>query len=655
MSTPPFATLPPANVRLSLGPEEWEACLDAWLTLAELILRLPPSDFSLNASDHGTLPSFLTSFYSELGTFQPDDWTLGTPKAQSLRKACFRIVSRTLLGDAPVPLSLLTFDFLSSFCHAHLRSDALRQLMARWWKKKGDLIAPRLQKQKDIMITALDAKNPESGVELLRKLAPVIHGSSSIGTFFMTGTDFLDALVSAYSHATTDEQKKAIASVLYLGLLASVRTEPPTVSLLSDHLYSLKSHSDKSPPDSSLLADVVTNTSLLTKLRYTVGEKAPDRLLKLLDQLETYRTPSLARAKTRVRRSQSTAKGKQPAPQDELNVHQLSLVTQVQDLFPDLGSGFVLKLLDEYNDDVEQVTAHLLDESLPAHLSGLDRGEQAAIFDMSKHAEVHDLAPRSTPQPPGPFIPDRRNAFDGDELDQIDFDTSRLHIGKRNKSVPSSDQPNKAAIMSALAAFDSDDDERDDTYDVDDVGGTIDNAAPDGEPGPVAKVTKEENDMALFTAYKSAPEIFGRAFDVRKSQARQALKAETSMSDEQIEGWAVMLQRDPKRLKRLEAQTGSFDGRQTELASTAYRGSAGNTETEDSDVAQQSGRGGFRGRARGRGRGRDGRGGGNVAGSSNDSTTANAQRKKEANKSSRANHNRRDQRARKLARGGFPV
>ncbi|CAK1365949.1 unnamed protein product [Cercospora beticola] len=653
MSTPIFAPVPSADLRLSLGPEEWEVCVDAWLTLTESILRLAPSDFSLNASDHGTLPSFLSTFYRELSNLQPADQTLSSAKAGLLRKAAFKIVSRVYLGDAPIPLSLLDFGFLSNFCHANLKALALQKLLTRVWKKKGDLLAPRLQKQKDLVTAALESRNPEDGIRLLTQLAPVMHASIDIASLFMTGSDFLDSLVSAYSHAANDEQKKAVSTVLFLGLTSLPTTEPPKYSLLSDHLYTLKSHGDKSPPNQSLLADVITNTSILLKLRHSLGEKAPERVYKLLDTLETYRTPSLARQKRRARSSRKPAKGKQPAAKAELNVHQMSLVTQVQDLFPDLGSGFVMKLLDEYADNVEQVTAHLLDDSLPPHLASLDRSKEANVHDDSQQAAVDQLVPRSTPPASESHLPDRRNAFDDDELDRLDFDTSRLHIGKRNKSLSAEDQPNKAAILSALAAFDSDDDERDDTYDVEDVGGTVDTTAPDGEPGTAAKVTQEENDMALFSAYRSSPEMFGRSFDVRRGQARSALKKETGMSDEQIEGWAVMLQRDPKRLKRLEAQTSTFTGRQTELTSTAYHGSAGNTETEDSDAAP-GGRGGFQGRGRG-GRGGRGRGrGGSVAGPSSDPSTANAQRKKEANKSSRANHNRRDQRARKMARGGFP-
>jgi activating signal cointegrator complex subunit 2 len=253
-------------------------------------------------------------------------------------------------------------------------------------------------------------------------------------------------------------------------------------------------------------------------------------------------------------------------------------------------------------------------------------------------------------------MPERRNVYDNDELDSLSMDVSRLHFGKKEEISAPAGQTNKSAILSALAAFDADDDERDDTYDAQDVGGSIDNAHPDGEPGQTAKVTQEENDMALFTSYKSSPELFGRTFDVRRGQARAALKAETGMTDEAIEGWAIMLQRDPKRLNRLESQLGAFDGRQGALARTSYRESPGGTETEDSDAP--GGRGGFGGRGRGRGRGgRGGRGGGrggSVAGPSGDASTVAAQRRKEANKGSQANHNRKAQRGKKMARGGFP-
>lgn len=655
MSLSSFAPIPPANVRLSLGPEEWEACLDAWLTLSEMALRVPVTEVETATTKDGSLSNYLVSFYTEVVELKHEDATLKNAKTISMLKINFRLVRRIWTEADSIPPSLLSFDFLSKFGHAHARVPDVavtQQLLNELWKRRSSALTPVLQKHKDAMIMSLDSKYADGVMKSLNQLAPIMHMSFDISAFFMTGSDFIDSLISAYDRSPLDDQKRATSTIVYLGLLSLLKIEPPNLSLLSDDLYSLKSSAEKSP-SSLLLADVVSNSQLVSKIRLSLPSKAPERLSKLLDTLDTYRSSSLTRPKKRKQRAVSRNKGKQrQQPGGALHMHRMSLVTQIQDLFPDLGSGFVLRLLDEYGDDVEQATAHLLEDSLPPHLASLDRTEQAPVYDNDQQTEVDHLAPRSTPPLPNPYIPERRNVFDDDELDQLQLGTSRLYIGKQDKDADAEQQPNKAAILSALAAFDSDDDERDDTYDVEDVGGTVDLAHPDGEPLPATRATQEENDMILFAAFKSTPELFGRTFNVRRSQARQAIKAETHMTDEAIEGWAIMLQRDPKRLKHLESQTGNFDGRQSELPSTSYRESPGGTETEDSDAPQGS-RGGYRGR--GRGRGGRGRGrGGNVAGESNDPATAQAQRRKEANKSSRANHNRRDQRARKMARGGFP-
>jgi activating signal cointegrator complex subunit 2 len=649
MSLPSLAPLPPASVRLSLEPTEWEACLDAWITLAEMHMRT-------RLYTATSVSTFLQSYYHELAHLDLHDATLRSSKADLLRKTAFAL-TRKACSEAGDVEELLQWDFLSDFCRVHVKSTRLPELLANLWRSKPDDLQMILQKRKDALISMLDSASPDVAETTLGQLAPLMRVSPETAVYVMTGTDFVDSLVSGYSKALADKTRKAISMTVYLGLLACVAGESPNFSLLSDHLYTLKSQGEGKPPQQAVVADAVTNTPLLAKLRRTTSEKTPERLIKLLDGLETFRSPSIARPKKHSRRkSSSKGKGRQIGQDHEMHVHRMSYVTQVQDLFPDLGAGFVMKLLDEFNDDVEQVTAHLLDDSLPSHLQSLDRREQAPIFDSSAQAGIDRLVPSSTPPLPEPYILERRNVYDNDELDRLSMDASRLHFGKRKEISAPAGQTNKSAIMSALAAFDADDDERDDTYDAQDVGGSIDNAHPDGEPGQTAKVTQEENDMALFTSYKSSPELFGRTFDVRRGQARAALKADTGMTDEAIEGWAIMLQRDPRRLNRLESQLGAFDGRQGALARSSYRESPGGTETEDSDAP--GGRGGFGGRGRGRGRGgRGGRGGGrggNVSGPSGDASTVAAQKRKEANKSSQANHNRKAQRGKKMARGGFP-
>lgn len=253
--------------------------------------------------------------------------------------------------------------------------------------------------------------------------------------------------------------------------------------------------------------------------------------------------------------------------------------------------------------------------------------------------------------------------FDDDEFDQLAVDLSNVHFGKRNPDKSADDilndrssAPNRAAILSALSAFDADDDERDDTYDAADAGLVVN----DGTAEDADDKRKDANEEVLFRTYQSDPKAFDRDAATRRSNTRAKLKQQTGMTDETIEGWAVMLARTPHQMRQLEAKYSAFGGEQPILAPTAWRASPADSVAEDSE-ADGSGtntpRGGSRGRGRGgRGGGRGGRGGrgGNVAGPSGEKDTENARRRKEASKGSRANHNRRDQRARKMARGGFP-
>lgn len=132
------------------------------------------------------------------------------------------------------------------------------------------------------------------------------------------------------------------------------------------------------------------------------------------------------------------------------------------------------------------------------------------------------------------------------------------------------------------------------------------------------------------------------------------------MTDEALEGWAIMIGRDPRRLRRLEAKfpllAAGGSGGQRELTATSYRESLAAEEDSDA-VAGDSSRGGRDRGPRGGGRGRDRggvRSGGDVAGPTGDRETQIARQRKDAGKGSRANHNRRNQRAKKMARGGFP-
>ncbi|KAI4742608.1 hypothetical protein E4T50_06979 [Aureobasidium sp. EXF-12298] len=518
-----------------------------------------------------------------------------------------------------------------------MKTQSLDLLLQKLWRSKHLELDRSLQNFLSTTIKQLESSKPDAAEPSVKRIVPLLYSSHEAGAIVLTSSELVDAMSAAYPRSSP-ELHKSLVSVLYYGLLSLTKGDKPNYSLLFDHLYGLKTQAGNS--EVSILADLVTNTSLLSKLRTTITGKNAERAQGLANTLSSLLSPSIARPK----KARKVNKGKGKATADEFGHGVVS----------NLGSGFVARLLNEYHDDPEQVIAHLLDDSLPDHLQSLDRTEELsyskADAQETEQMRIEHLAPRSTPPP------ERRNVFDDDEFDRLEVDASRLHLGRKNAKLTAdalledrSAAPAKSAILSALAAFDSDDDERDDTYDEADVGGYVDAARPDGEESRDTDLGNQgENEEALFRAWRLDRGVFERSSDIRRSSARAALKSETGMQDEAIEGWAVMLGRDPRRLKRLEARFSAFSGAQPGLERTAYRDSEA-TEDSDNGTDGRGGRGG-RGRGRGgRGRGRGGRGGDNPAGPPSEGNTQAARQRKEARGS-----NRREGRARKMARAGFP-
>ncbi|KAI9680721.1 MAG: hypothetical protein M1817_004161 [Caeruleum heppii] len=687
MPLPPLAPYPPSSLQKDRPPNEWDACLDAWASLIGFYLQSPRTEFLDCCTEKSSVSQFLFSYVHETSLSHHSVSRIQSPLGQRLHRLVFLLTHRVLSECPAIPDLLRQWVFLADLGVLYGRSQALQSLLASLWKRHATELEPGLQEAKKTLLRLLEsaskagpssANNTKDVIHTLRHLLPLLRTSPDISAIFMIGSDFLDALNSAYSKASRELQD-VLNRVAYVCLLSLTKTEKPNISLFIDHLFSLKTtpdHSNKGPKDSSsLAASLVCTTPFLTKIRSRLQGSDAARAELAISFLESLGNPPPLRRKKPS--SRNLDKGKGPAETtttddeyphgafDDVHIHRMSLITQVQDIFPELGSGFVVKLLDEYNDDVEQVTAHLLEESLPAHLRDADRTE---ILPTPQNQTSH-LFPRPTPppSPPTAHLPIRRNIHDSTDLATLStaLPPSRLHRGRLNPDQTAdsllSDRttaPSKAAILSALAVFNADDDERDDTYDVADVGGTVDTTTTGPADGPDPNLGADKNEEALFSAWKMSPEAFHRDSATRRGKARSALRGETGMTDEAIEGWAVMLGREPKRLRRLEAKYSTFGGGQRELAPTAWRGNTpGGTDTEGSDIDGSSGGRSSGSRARGPGRGRGGRGRGrgrgDVAGPSGERGTQIERERKEQNKGARGNHNRREGRAKKVARAGF--
>lgn len=377
---------PEAAWREHIVPEEWEACLDAWLVLARAHLSLSNADFVRVSSKDESLPAFLTS-YAEQTALSHDKTPLGNVhKTRQLRKQCF-LLSHRLLDTEHPPDSLLHWEFLADLSKIYGK-DHGNKVVSVVWKRHLLSLEPSLASLKTFLIKELDAglkgdlKTAESQ---LKRLNHLLHASPEVAAFFMAGSDFVDSLISCYK-LMNPPLRKIIVSTLYLCLIGLTEGEKPNFSALVDQLYSLKAAAEahKAGPSNvndSLVAELATETPVLKQVQQKIKASGSEssRAKSVLTALGGFRKAGgSSRPQRLIKRKINKGKGValEVDGYTSVHIHRMSLVSQVQDLFPDLGSGFVVKLLDEYGDNIEQVISHLLEGSLPAHLEDADRSEE---------------------------------------------------------------------------------------------------------------------------------------------------------------------------------------------------------------------------------------------------------------------------------------
>ncbi|KAM3939105.1 activating signal cointegrator 1 complex subunit 2 [Leptodactylus fuscus] len=273
-----------------------------------------------------------------------------------------------------------------------------------------------------------------------------------------------------------------------------------------------------------------------------------------------------------------------------------SLVSQVKDLLPDLGEGFILKCLEEYGHSPESVINHLLEENLSPSLQELD-------CSMPRQEQVN----------PFPLVASRSNVFADDEFDVFSrdvVDTSRIWKGRRKPESSAQVLADKSVILAQKERYanysmvseehtvDADyDDEYDDTYDGNQVGAN--DADSDDElisrrPFTVPRVLRSREQE-----------------DGEEENEEEETEEETVRPDHFVQDPAVLRE-------RAEARRASY------LARKGIR--------PDNSTA-------VTGTTRGQGQSRE---------------TVQERRKKEANKGARANHNRRFMADRKRNKGMIP-
>ena len=659
----------------TLPPDEWQACLDLWIYSVEYRLRMPAENLrALKITEDSSELPFLLS-YLRSASESVTDAESRVPDAK-LRLCCHLLFRRLcleseLLHDIEPATLYDVLAFGSTVFKRMLKWPETLRLLSK--KVPKELIAAYGAGLHEITqdLSSDDAVSPATFFAM-RKASNLISAVPEAGMVFMTGTDYLDSLAQCYEGSMVAPPAQKVARFItehtYICLRSLMTEQISKMSMLLDHLYSLKASADvaanANPQKPTLLSSLVCLTTLLRYLEISIGTTPNARGQKMLASLQEYRQRKMHLHPQTLRPKTTNKKGKGKAgPDTYIHIHKASQISQIHDLFPDLPTPYVLRLLDHYSEDIERVIEALLEpDSLPVDLrTPTEEDETTPEIDHN----LADLAPRSTP----PFLPQKKSVFDNDDFDNLRISPAKLHRGRKDKisETPTTRDEHtrsKAAIMAALAAFDADDDERDDTYDVADVGGTVDDTLDSDEVR--RRRQGDPNEQLLFSLWKVSKEHFARDSKTRLSQARQQLKIDSGMTDEQIEGWGLMLSRDSTREHKLQQRylsVTAFGGDQNSVTRTKWSASRSGTATEeeDSDFDPNNIGGPNRvtlnvprtGAASVRGASSFGTGrGGSTAGPASAKSTQIARKHKEQGRGSGGpSHGRREGRAKKIGRG----
>ncbi|XP_042661698.1 activating signal cointegrator 1 complex subunit 2 isoform X2 [Tyto alba] len=285
-----------------------------------------------------------------------------------------------------------------------------------------------------------------------------------------------------------------------------------------------------------------------------------------------------------------------------------SLISQVKDLLPDLGEGFILACLEEYSYNAEQVINNILEDKLVPYLDKLDRTMQ-----------------RQLKPDPTPLVTSRYNVFQNDEFDVFSrdsVDVSRIQKGKRREKDTTRSLLNDKRLVAeqrerysqysviveeipvqpgeAQLYGEDYEDEYDDTYDGNQVGAN----------------DADSDDELISRRPFTVPQVL-------RPKGQEEGQGEEEEDEEEEE------EAEKERTKDHFVQDPAVLRERAEARRLAYLARKGHKHDSSAVV-------------------------GNVKGHGQNRETVQERRKKEANKSTRANHNRRAMADRKRNKGMIP-
>ncbi|KAG1473814.1 hypothetical protein G6F56_000731 [Rhizopus delemar] len=214
-------------------------------------------------------------------------------------------------------------------------------------------------------------------------------------------------------------------------------------------------------------------------------------------------------------------------------------MAQIREILGDVSDDTIENYLDENNNDAEVVIMKLLQNESQAVLSN------------------------------------RKNVYDNDEFDVFShntIDTSKVYVGKKDKGdadllLHDKSSIDKSSVMKRVVDM-YEEEYEDSLDDINDANGVVTMGTDEAHDIVKQKTTLMDpgiqHESLLVHLFMETPDILSRNSTARKSPKRAELRDKTGMSDEQLEGWAIMFGRNPRKQRILDKYM-LFDGKQTEM------------------------------------------------------------------------------------------
>ncbi|KAF5092885.1 hypothetical protein D0Z00_004360 [Geotrichum galactomycetum] len=696
---PYITSYPDASIRQDIlntaGPELWDNLVTTWISLVQYYLRLPATN-TMSPS----MRAFVESYVTASAAAGPDLANL-TESELHLRASVFSLITKKDDGDGLGGKYIIVdgiavtgiWGFVQTF--GRTNTTEVQQVVRHLYGSRGGKTFINLLMDVVLADPALPSNNnPDANARLVEALCIVLLSGPAVARDWIT-VKWFASLQKLYLDATGDGAKVSLlraASASFCVPPLAVLDSNVRIRVLSDVISKATSAPDSHSQLLSALLNYTNFTALIGVPSLTMSlETAKLRIPLVPSPLKHEKKQSKSRRKGKAMSRSLVETTASALPDDNVPEEAVSMLL---DLFPQLSVPAVSDVIRNHGGNAELATSFLLEN--PDELAKYENFTVPAPVSTPKRDKGKSIAPlqpssssagSSSKNNSNNTNTKQRSIYDNDDLSNLKIDTSKLIFGKKDKlslnKLGKAYKDDKSLQATLERIYQADEDEHDDTYDDAEVlhttvvptlsdetdvmiaadairqsrksapasvaGSSMTDStnSPGGSPTPTEPAPLSEAEALeayLLDYYGSHKEEFSKS--ARRTRARAEIRKRTNWTDEQIEGWARMLERDPARKTRLENRymlANSAPRNQGLLKSTAWRQPKVNSDGEQEEEEEAEG-----------------------SRSHNNSNNRRRQQnrppldpkvqaqRKDRNKARQGNHNRKAGHAKKMERAGGP-